>query len=86
MGRYTHDEISALIRRRRERGLFACEHTEEKPCEHTAEKWPSASQEEGLHRELLAGTLILEFSVSITVKYLLFKTPSMWHFVITNKS
>ena len=55
------------------------------PCEDTATRWPSASQEEDPHkRTRVAGTSILDFPVSRTVRNicLLFKLPSLWYFVV----
>lgn len=50
------------------------------PCEDTAGKWLSVSQEEKPDQELNLPAPFLDFLVSATVrnKSLLFKLPSLW--------
>ena len=56
-------------------------------CKNASRRWLSTSQEEGPHQETShASTLILGFLASIwwEIKYPLFKSDSLWHFVISS--
>ena len=54
------------------------------PCKNTARRWPLVNQEKALSRYQIRWSLDLGLSASRTVinKCLLFKSPSLWYFVL----
>lgn len=51
--------------------------TKEKPCEDTVRRWLSKTPKESSHQ-----TLALLVSKTVRNKFLLFKAPSLWHFIM----